>query len=124
MVVQLILQDVGLDPAASLGTLLFCALLSITVGIGSVAFSTWNNIIRLGRRGASIGKSACGILVLSLDDARPIGVGGAFARHIAHLLDVVTLGIGYLWPLWDKRKQTFADKICHTGVLRLPGVNF
>ena len=26
--------------------------------------------------------------------------------------------VGYLWPLWDDERQTFADKILRTGVVR------
>jgi uncharacterized RDD family membrane protein YckC len=28
------------------------------------------------------------------------------------------LYLGYLWPLWDPRKQTFADKIVGSVVVR------
>jgi uncharacterized RDD family membrane protein YckC len=29
--------------------------------------------------------------------------------------------LGYLWPLWDDKRQTFADKICSTVVLDQKG---
>lgn len=38
------------------------------------------------------------------------------ARELAHLLDEATLGLGFLWPLWDRHRQTFADKITGTHV--------
>ncbi len=50
---------------------------------------------------------------------QPIGFGMAFVRQIAHALDSWSLGIGYLWPLWDERRQTFADKVCNTVVVRV-----
>ncbi len=28
--------------------------------------------------------------------------------------------VGYLWPLWDAERQTFADKIIQTVVVRTP----
>jgi hypothetical protein len=31
-------------------------------------------------------------------------------REIAHLVGFTSLFIGFLWPLWDDRGQTFADK--------------
>jgi hypothetical protein len=37
------------------------------------------------------------------------------ARQICHGLK---FGIGYLWPLWDGKRQTFADKIVGTVVIR------
>jgi hypothetical protein len=42
----------------------------------------------------------------------------AFVRDFAHLLDVLSLGLGYLWPLWDARRQTFADKVVRSVVVR------
>lgn len=41
-------------------------------------------------------------------------------RNLAHLADYATLGVGFLWPLWDARGQTFADKIMGTTVHRVP----
>jgi hypothetical protein len=36
----------------------------------------------------------------------------------AGLLSYATLlYLGYLWPLWDAKRQTFADEICSTVVL-------
>ncbi|MGI3784562.1 MAG: hypothetical protein ACRYG2_27695 [Janthinobacterium lividum] len=28
--------------------------------------------------------------------------------------------MGYLWPLWDEERQTLADKIAQTVVVRTP----
>ena len=36
---------------------------------------------------------------------------------ICHILDGVCF-IGYLWPIWDAKKQTFADKIMNTYVIK------
>ena len=41
----------------------------------------------------------------------------AFVRDLAHIVDSVICYIGYLFPLWDARRQTFADKIMSTVVL-------
>ena len=37
----------------------------------------------------------------------------AFVRDITHIVDGFFY-LGYLWPLWDPKRQTFADKICST----------
>jgi Mce-associated membrane protein len=34
----------------------------------------------------------------------------------AHLLDTAALFIGWLWPLWDRRRRTFADLLLRTEV--------
>jgi hypothetical protein len=38
-------------------------------------------------------------------------------RHVCHFVDGLFCGLGYLWPLWDDRRQTFADKIMSTVVI-------
>ncbi len=42
----------------------------------------------------------------------------AFVRDLAHVLDSVACHLGWLWPLWDQKRQTFADKIVGTVVVR------
>jgi uncharacterized RDD family membrane protein YckC len=32
-------------------------------------------------------------------------------------VDAIPFFIGFLWPLWDRRRQTFADKLLGTVVL-------
>lgn len=51
---------------------------------------------------------------------KPVGVGRCIGRETAHLLDAALLCLGYLWPLWDERAQTFADKIVRSVVIRGP----
>jgi uncharacterized RDD family membrane protein YckC len=49
-----------------------------------------------------------------------IGVGRGVLHEVAHLLDAVLLGLGYLWPVWDERAQTFADKLVRSVVITAP----
>jgi uncharacterized RDD family membrane protein YckC len=51
---------------------------------------------------------------------QPVGFGFAFVRQLAHVLDSLPLYLGYLWPLWDDKRQTFADKVCSTVVVPAP----
>ncbi|RSS79145.1 RDD family protein [Streptomyces sp. WAC06614] len=71
-----------------------------------------------GTTGQSFGKRIVGISVLREQDGRPLGFGMAFVRRLAHVLDGLPCYIGYLWPLWDEKKQTFADKVCNTLVVK------
>ncbi len=41
----------------------------------------------------------------------------AFGRDICHILDSLACYIGWLFPLWDAKRQTFADKIISTVVI-------
>jgi len=81
-----------------------------------LGLTIWNRYIRAGRTGQSWGKKVVGIHLVRESDLRPIGAGMAFVRDIAHIVDGVFY-LGYLWPLWDPKRQTFADKICSTVVL-------
>lgn len=70
-----------------------------------------------GLGGATLGKRVVGIAVVSRESGRPIGLLGSVLRWFAHLADVILL-IGYLRPLWDAERRTFADSILGTVVLQ------
>lgn len=124
VVISVIVSTVAADPTSNAVIQLVCLLFALANAIGSLAFTIWNQVIRQGRRGASLGKQCFGLLVISKNNARPIGAVLTFVRSLAHILDMLPLMLGYLWPLWDSEKQTFADKVVNTAVLRLPGVRF
>jgi uncharacterized RDD family membrane protein YckC len=84
--------------------------------VTSAAFWIWNVCIKQGRTGATIGKGVLAIRLLGYS-GQPIGAGLSFVRQLAHFLDSLACYIGWLWPLWDARKQTFADKIMSTVVV-------
>ena len=53
-----------------------------------------------------------GIRLLRESDGQPVGGGLGIARYFVHIVDgVPCIPLGYLWPLWDPKKQTFTDKI-------------
>jgi uncharacterized RDD family membrane protein YckC len=79
----------------------------------------WNRVFRQGRTGQSIGKKVAGIRLVEGRTGQPVGAGMAFVRELLHVLDGAFY-IGYLWPLWDPKRQTFADKILDTLVVRVP----
>ncbi|MCC3779767.1 RDD family protein, partial [Streptomyces sp. UNOB3_S3] len=83
----------------------------------SVFLGFWS-LHRQGKTGQTPGKKAVGISVLRERDGMPTGFGMAFVRNLCHILDGF-LYLGYLWPLWDEKKQTFADKIVGTVVVRV-----
>lgn len=84
--------------------------------LAALAFQLWNRWLRAGKTGQSIGKSAMGMKLVNENTGQPIGALNAFLRDIVHFLDNICL-IGYLWPLWDAKRQTFADKIMKTVVI-------
>ena len=52
-------------------------------------------------------------------DGEAIGPWGLLLRDLAHLLDTVSV-VGWLWPLWDSRRRTFADMLLRTEVRVVP----
>jgi hypothetical protein len=93
------------------------ALLTAIGVITSVAFFVWNVCIRQGRTGATLGKSVLANRLVGITTMQPIGGGMSFVRQVTHILDALPCYLGYLWPLWDAKNQTFSDKIMHTVVI-------
>jgi uncharacterized RDD family membrane protein YckC len=85
----------------------------------SLAIVIWNNGYRQGTTGQSIGKTVNKTKLVGIDTGQPIGFGKAVVRQIAHVLDSLPFYLGYLWPIWDAQRQTFADKVCKTVVVRV-----
>ena len=87
---------------------------AVLVGL---AYFFWNYGYRQGTTGSSIGKSLLRLKVVSENTGKPIGFGLSVLRQIAHLIDSAIFYIGYLFPLWDAKRQTLADKIMATVCL-------
>ncbi|HET7312009.1 MAG TPA: RDD family protein [Mycobacteriales bacterium] len=97
----------------------FGALLMIIGYLGALAIVVWNRWIRQGTTGQSLGKQALNLKLIREADGQPMGTGMAFVRDLAHFLDSIACYIGWLWPLWDNKRQTFADKVCSSVVVNV-----
>jgi uncharacterized RDD family membrane protein YckC len=85
-----------------------------------LAVTLYNRWILQGRTGQSWGKQVLNVRLLRMQDGQPVGAAVAFLRDLAHILDglpCILLPIGFLWPIWDAKRQTFADKIVNTVVV-------
>jgi uncharacterized RDD family membrane protein YckC len=72
------------------------------------------NGVLIGRwNGQTLGKKTCGIKVIS-GDGRPCGRWQAFARTFAELINMFTLGIGYLVVAFGSQKRGLHDHIANT----------
>jgi uncharacterized RDD family membrane protein YckC len=80
---------------------------------GAVYFF-WNFCYRQGGTGQSVGKSVLQFKVVSEKTWQPIGFWLSLVRQIAHYVDQLICYVGYLWPLWDGKRQTLADKMLGT----------
>ena len=90
--------------------------LGIIVYIAAVVW-TFYNIFQGGKTGSRWGQKIVGIRMLKEATGQPTGGGFAIGRAFVHILDGIPCYLGYLWPLWDSKKQTFADKIMGTVVV-------
>ncbi|MEV0218537.1 RDD family protein [Streptomyces sp. NPDC050704] len=75
-------------------------------------------IYEMGTTGQSVGKRRMDIRLVGELTGRPVGFGRAVVYEVAQILDALPLGVGYLWPLIDKKRQTFSDKMLHTLAVR------
>ncbi|WP_330294513.1 RDD family protein [Streptomyces sp. NBC_00503] len=101
------------NPAAFLVIL---SLVAMLYAIGMAIFQLYKE----GSTGQTIGKGVVGISLRRESDGAVLGFGMAFVRRLAHILDSAACYIGWLFPLWDVKKQTFADKVCATVVVVVP----
>jgi hypothetical protein len=78
-------------------------------------------LIQRGHLGYDVGDAAMGQTLLRDGSMQPMGSGwSTFGRSLAHILDALPCYIGFLWPIWDKKRQTFADKVVGTVVVTSP----
>lgn len=89
-------------------------LLAAVIGFVGIVFIAY----REGTTGQTPGKKMLGIRLISESTGQPIGFGAAFGRKLCHALDGLPCYVGFLWPLWDAKGQTFADKMVRTIVVK------
>lgn len=67
--------------------------------------------------GATPGKRLMAIKITK-DDSFNLTYPIAFIRYIGIFISTISLGLGYLWVVWDKKKQAWHDKIAKTIVVK------
>jgi len=90
--------------------------LFVVAAIASIVFFFWN-LVQQGKTGQTVGKKMLNIRLVRLDGINPPGVGLSIGRAFLHIVDQLPCYLGYLWPLWDEKRQTFTDKILNTVVV-------
>lgn len=105
------LENVGAATRFSPGRVLF--------GVFVIGFPVFYYVYLHGSGGQTFGKMAFRIMVVN-EDGSPLDYRAAFLRWAAYFLSgALTLGIGYLWAAFDRRKQAFHDKVCGTLVIHV-----
>ncbi|HEX4697953.1 MAG TPA: RDD family protein [Actinomycetes bacterium] len=86
------------------------------VWLAALAWSLYN-AYQGGLTGQSYGKKIAGTRLLAEATGQPIGGGLGIGRYFVHIVDSIPCYLGYLWPIWDGKRQTFADKLLKTVVV-------
>ncbi len=80
--------------------------------------------VQSGQYGSSPGMRVMGLKLLKASTGTTIGGGMGFVRQLLHVVAWALCGLLYiadmLWPLWDSLRQTLADKVVSTVVIRVP----
>jgi uncharacterized RDD family membrane protein YckC len=100
--------------SSTLGVLVY-----LVGGLALFGYLIWI-LIQQGQTGQTPGKRLVGLKVVKKDTGQVMGAGLSIGRYFAHIVDSLICYIGWLFPLWDANKQTIADKICNTVVIRVP----
>src|SRR4051812_7249572 len=105
---------------ALLGGLVRVFISGVLGGLISLAAVGWGiyNAYQQGETGQSYGKKIAGTRLLREQDGQVLGGGLGIGRFFIHILDAIPCYLGFLWPLWDAKKQTFADKIVKSVVIK------
>lgn len=90
-------------------------------GLWALAFWIWF-AVQSGQYGSSPGMRVMGLKLVRASTGQVIGGGMGFVRQLLHAVGWALCGLVYLldmlWPLWDGQRQTLADKVMGTVVLR------
>ena len=87
------------------------------------AFAVWNLGYKQGTTGSSIGKGIMKFKVVGEVTGVPIGFGMSIVRELVYYAASLVCGIGWLvavlFPLWDPKRQSLADKVVKSVCLPL-----
>lgn len=69
------------------------------------------------RLGATPGKLLMNCRVVDAASGQPPSLGQAVLRYLGYILSALPLGLGFLWVIWDRRRQGWHDKLARTLVV-------
>lgn len=108
------LVGLSMNPGGNAPVFSLAFIILIFLGMVLAMYNRWFN----GGKGQTWGKKAMGIHLVDMATGQPIGAGKAFVRDVLHyFVDGLLCHIGFLWPLWDDKRQTLGDKIMDTVVV-------
>ncbi len=106
--------DYSIGPFCATGNSVAGVLIWLAGIVVAVLFTVWNHGYLQGTTGSSLGKRALHFQVIDETTGEPVGFGRSLLRQLAHIVDAIPAFAGFLFPLWDAKRQTLADKIMST----------
>lgn len=104
--------------AAAIIDLLVVSFISFVVPFGILLLWLYYWLFT-GLKGQTLGKMAVGIKVVDAAGSVP-GLGPAALREVpGKIVSSIAIFLGFLWIIWDGRKQGWHDKIASTYVVRV-----
>lgn len=100
------------------GSALIWMIIGFVLMLAAIGWQWYNRWLIGGRTGQSMGRRVLKTKLVAEVNGQPIGAVNAFLRDLLHVLDGVAY-LGFLWPLWDQKRQTFSDMIMKTVVIDL-----
>jgi len=95
---------------------------AVLLGLVGLAAMVWLFVYyfrREGSTGQTWGRKTMGMRVVDAATGAPIGAGRSFGRYLfASFISGNLCLLGYLWSLWDPRKQTWHDKVVSSVVIK------
>ncbi|WP_156687575.1 RDD family protein [Mycobacterium sp. Marseille-P9652] len=90
---------------------------SVSIGGLTILLMLVNRLLLPTVTGWSLGRALFGVSVVRHDGSVP-APWWLLLRDLAHLLDTLSV-VGWLWPLWDSQRRTFADMLLGTEARRV-----
>ena len=118
--------DVGLIIAAEIIFVILALIvkplifLTWLVGLGGWVFMAW----QVGEFGQTPGMRVAGVRCINNQSGELLGFGMGVVRGLACIVNSIICYVGWFFPLWDKERQTVADKIMSTYVVVVPKQSF
>ncbi|MGA3283772.1 MAG: RDD family protein [Verrucomicrobiota bacterium] len=102
-------QAVGLQPQGAIVLQLALMAMQMVIGISY-------EVLLIGKYGATLGKMACKIKVVTADGGR-VSYLRALGRYFAKILSYMICLIGFIIAAFDDQKRALHDHICNTRVV-------
>lgn len=69
-------------------------------------------------KSATPGKMMLGLKIVDATTLKKASGGRLFLRYIGYYVSTIVLFLGFLWVIWDSRKQGWHDKMANTVVIK------